>query len=113
MHPLDQHFIGGIDSALASFGFTKEAMSPEEKAKILAAYKSRPKGMSGVAGASGDAELARTRPMPAQHAALPLETPKPQTLSGVGVTPRPAAPIRTTPMNLPTRLASLLLPWPH
>jgi hypothetical protein len=55
MHPLERHYVGGIDEALTSFGMNKEALSPEEKAKMLAAYRARPKGMAAVTGAAGPA----------------------------------------------------------
>lgn len=55
MHPLERHYVGGVDEALTSFGMSKEALSPEEKAKMLAAYRARPKGMDAVQGAAGPA----------------------------------------------------------
>lgn len=53
MHPLERYFVGGVDEALTSFGMSKEALSPEEKAKMLAAYRARPKGLAAVPGAGG------------------------------------------------------------
>jgi hypothetical protein len=53
MHPLEQYYVGGVDEALTSLGMSKEALSPEEKAKMLEAYRARPKGVAAVQGAAG------------------------------------------------------------
>lgn len=53
MHPLERYYVGGVDEALTSFGMSKEALSPEEKAKMLEAYRARPKGVAAVQGAAG------------------------------------------------------------
>jgi hypothetical protein len=145
---MEQHYGGGSNAALAAFGLTKIAIfSAADKLKILQANRAKPKGMSGIAGAAGDANLAQMKPStggfspgrapialpeaggpmhveqgfgggPGMAAGfggstVPLQTPPPFALSGVGVTPSAAAPVRTTPVNLPTRLASLRLPWPE
>jgi hypothetical protein len=67
MHPLEQHYVGGVDEALTSFGMAKEALSPEEKAKMLAAYRARPKGMAAVQGAAGPAAMPSMAPGPASQ----------------------------------------------
>ena len=67
MHPLEQHYTGGSDYALASFGLEKIAiMSPAQ----------RPKGLAGIMGAAGDAELARLKPSgPPVKPGIPLPAP--------------------------------------
>jgi len=48
MHPLERNYVGGIDEALTSFGMSKEALSPEQKAQMLEAHRARPKGLAGI-----------------------------------------------------------------
>lgn len=63
MHPLQLHYAGGRDYALASFGLEKIAvMSPEQREAFMRERASRPKGLAAVQGASGDAELAQMKP---------------------------------------------------
>lgn len=63
MHPLQLHYAGGRDYALASFGLEKIAiMSPEQRGAFMRERASRPKGLAAVQGASGDAELAQMKP---------------------------------------------------
>ena len=84
MHRLEQHYVGGGDAALASFGLMKLAaiMNPAQQAAFMNARghrpppqtpQTRPTGLAAVGGAAGDAELSRMRPAPAgtQPIALP------------------------------------------
>lgn len=49
MHPLEQHYAGGSDYALASFGLEKVAiMSPEQRAAFMKAREGRPTGLAAI-----------------------------------------------------------------
>jgi len=49
MHPLEQHYAGGSDYALASFGLEKIAvMSPEQAKAFMAARANRPTGLAAI-----------------------------------------------------------------
>lgn len=63
MHPMEQHYVGGSDYALASFGLEKIAiMSAEQRAAFMKAREGRPTGLEAIQGASGDAALAQMKP---------------------------------------------------
>ena len=49
MHPLEQHYFGGRDFALASFGLEKVAiMSPAQQQAFIAAHRAKPTGLAAV-----------------------------------------------------------------
>jgi len=128
MHPLEQHFVGGIDSALESFGMSKEALSPEQKAQMLAAHRARPKGMAAVTGAAGPAPVAAKpsmAPGPASQAQM-VNPAAPPILPGgsglelnragfqggygtAGIMPGAQMGARGQVVGLPNKLATLLL----
>ena len=73
MHPLEQHYAGGSDYALAAFGLEKIAiMSAEQRAAFMKAREGRPQGLDAVRGASGDAALAQMKPSAASPQRQPL-----------------------------------------
>jgi hypothetical protein len=49
MHPMEQHYAGGGDAALATFGLTKIAlMTPQQKAEFMAARRGKPTGLAAI-----------------------------------------------------------------
>lgn len=62
MHPLEQHYFGGRDFVLVSFGLEKVAlMSPAQQQAFIAAHRAKPTGLAAVQ-AQGQAASPLVRP---------------------------------------------------
>jgi len=95
MHPLEQHYTGGSDYALASFGLTKIAlMTPAQKAQFMAARQGRPTGVAAI----------QAQATPPQLGNVPLASSgggAPPTVGGPGMSPgfgSGGLPLETSPI---------------
>ena len=71
MHPLEQHYTGGSDYALASFGLEKIAiMSPAQRQEFMAARANRPTGLAAIQAQTPPSAMPSLAPGPASQAQM-------------------------------------------